>query len=120
MRAEGLLVDLRRLRAAGDALAAEAEARKCFGGGGGGAATGGGGDGGGCGPQRPASPAALPSRPSSTESLAGAATTAEKRGKKKIVDPAVEQYLGELSRLRAEADKAFSGGQQEGERAAAA
>lgn len=123
VRAEGLLVDLRRLRAAGDALAAEAEAKKCFGLG------GGGGFDEGRQPHRPASPAALPlssaSRPSSTDSLGGGGEAAAAKRKQKQQqretkkkDPAVEQYLDELSRLRAEAEKAFSG--TAGERAAVA
>ena len=70
-----------------------------------------------------ASPAALPSRPSSTESLGGAAAgkrhQRQQQRNEKNKDPAVEEYLGELSRLRAEAEKAFSGG-GERERAAAA
>jgi hypothetical protein len=117
VRAEGLLGDLRRLRAAGNALAAEAEAKKCFG-----VASGGGcGDSGCFGPQRPASPAALPSRPSSAESLGGvAAFEKKKQQQENKKDPAAEQYLDELSRLRAEAEKAFSVSGGERERAAAA
>jgi hypothetical protein len=102
------LVDLRRLRAAGDALAAEAEAKRGLGFGGEEEAT----------PTRPASPAALAavSRPSSTESLDDRGAAKEKKSvvhKKRQAekqDPAVGQYLGELSRLRAEAERAFGGG----------
>jgi hypothetical protein len=115
--------ELLRLARADDALAAEAEAKKCFGLGGGGEFDE------GRQPRRPASPAALPlssaSRPSSTDSLGvGGEAAAAKRKQKhqqretKKKDPAVEQYLDELSRLRAEAEKAFSG--TGGERAAVA